>query len=150
MTIVENDNTPSVPSPASGGGLRWGQRGPRKGIILAAGIVILVAAFAAALTYFIIEVFKSSEAFKMGVSRLVGNSEATAALGAPITPGIPWGTIKISGPDGYARMQFSATGPNGDGTVYLAATKQLGTWRIDREELEVRGREGRIILGGSP
>ena len=126
------------------------RRGPPKWVILAAGISILVIGFAAALAYFIIEAFESSDTFKMGVRRLNESSEATKALGAPITPGIPWGTIKVSGPDGYARMQFSATGPDADGTVYLAATKELGTWKIDREELEVKGREGRIILGGAP
>jgi hypothetical protein len=131
MTVVENNAA---------------KRDRRTWVILGAGLSILIVGFFAALTYFIIEAFKSSEAFKMGVSRLVESSEATRALGAPITPGIPWGTIKISGPDGYARMQFSATGPNADGTVYVAATKQFGTWRIDREELEVKGHEGRIVL----
>jgi hypothetical protein len=107
--------------------------------------------FYGALGYFFIWAFKGSEAYKMGVELVVGNSEAIGALGAPISTGIPWGTIRVSGPDGHASIQFSATGPNGDGTVYLNATKQFGQWRIDRSELEVKGRTARIYLGdGGP
>jgi hypothetical protein len=126
------------------------RRAPRNWVIWGAGLVILIIGFCAALFYFITEAFKSSDAYRMGVSRLVGSSEAIAALGAPIAAGVPWGTIRVSGPDGRASLQFSATGPKGDGTVYLAATKELGTWKINRQELAVTGREGRILLDSDP
>jgi hypothetical protein len=113
-----------------------------------AGWIVLIGFFAA-LSYLLIGILKNSEAYKMGVNQLVGNSEAIRALGAPISAGLPWGTIKVSGPEGHASIQFSATGPNGDGTVYMAATKELGRWRIDRSELEITGQEGRINLGDS-
>jgi Cytochrome oxidase complex assembly protein 1 len=124
------------------------KRVQRKWAIWGVGVWIVAIGFYAALSYLVVGTFMSSEAYKMGVNQLVGNSEAIRALGAPISAGFPWGTIKVSGPEGHASFQFSATGPNGDGTVYMNATKELGSWRIDRSELEVTGRAGRIDLGG--
>jgi hypothetical protein len=116
-----------------------------------AGIVAWIGfiGFYAALGYFLIAAFKDSEAYKMGVGLVAGNAEAIRVLGAPISTGIPWGRITVSGPNGHASLQFSAAGPNGDGTVYLDATKEFGQWRINRSELAVKGRADRIYLGDS-
>ena len=112
------------------------------------GMVVIVAllAFAVGVWFSISTLLKNSEAYQMAVVRLQSNAEAINALGAPITTGTPTGSIKIFGPSGKAELAFSAQGPKGRGTVYLRATKNLGAWRLDRVELQVDGRAGRINL----
>ena len=121
------------------------KRVQRKWAISGVAAWVVAIGFYTALSYLIFGTFMRSDAYKMGVESACGEAEAIRALGAPISAGIPWGTIKVSGPEGYAKFRFSATGPNGDGTVYVNATKELGSWRIDRSELEVTGREGKSI-----
>ncbi len=113
------------------------------------GVVAWVAllAIVAAGWFSIMALFKSSEAYQMGLARVQASSQAVAALGTPITGGYPMGKIETSGPSGVADLQFSVQGPKGKGTVYLHATKSLGAWKLDRIELEIEGRSGRINLG---
>ena len=91
-------------------------------------------------------ILKQSEPYQVAVARVQGNAEAVSALGEPISTGLPWGSIQVSGPDGKADFSFSVNGSRGKGTVYVDARKDLGTWRLDRLELEVPGRAGRINL----
>jgi hypothetical protein len=83
----------------------------------------------------------------MAVAQLQANSEAINALGTPITTGAPTGKFETSGPTGTADLQFSVEGPKAKGTVYLRATKDFSVWKIDRIELQIEGRSGRINLG---
>jgi hypothetical protein len=108
--------------------------------------VVLLAVIAAA--WFGVTAFiKHSEPYQMAIARLQANAEAVSALGTPITAGTPTGRIETSGPTGMADLAFSVEGPKGKGTVYLHATKDLGAWKLDRIQLQVEGRAGRINLG---
>jgi hypothetical protein len=103
--------------------------------------------FIVAIWFSVTAMFKQSEAYQMGLARVQASSAAVAVLGSPITGGMPSGSIETSGPRGSAELQFSVSGPKGNGTVYLRATKSLGVWILDRIELQVEGRSGRINLG---
>jgi hypothetical protein len=113
------------------------------GIVAWVVLLAVIAATWIGVTAFI----KHSEPYQMAIARLQTNAEAISALGTPITAGTPTGRIETSGPTGMADLAFSVEGPKGKGTVYLHATKDLGTWKLDRIQLQVEGRTGRINLG---
>ena len=75
---------------------------------------------------------KNSDAYQGAVARLAASTEVTQYTGAPITTGLPMGSIQISGPSGSAELEFSVTGPKAEGTAYVRATLDLGQWRYDR------------------
>ena len=77
----------------------------------------------------------------MAVERLKQSPAAIAELGSPISAGFPSGHISVEDDSGSAELSFSATGPNGSGTVYADARKDLGVWRLTRLELEIDGRD---------
>jgi hypothetical protein len=110
-------------------------------IVYAVFIVLFVGLFFA-----IASSFKGSEAYKMAVSKLEANQEASQLLGQPVTTGFPMGNIEVSGPTGSAKLSFSANGPRGKGTLYMDAAKELGQWKINKIFLEEEGTGRRIDL----
>lgn len=110
------------------------------------GVIALIG-FAVVVWFSVTTLFTHSEPYKMAIVRLEANVEAVNALGTPIAAGSPTGRIATSGPTGMADLAFSVEGPKGRGTIYLHATKDLGAWRLDRIELQIEGRAGRINLG---
>ncbi len=113
-------------------------------IVFAAVIALFVGMF-----FVIMASMKGSDAYQLGVSRLQSNSDAIAVLGAPVSTGFPMGNIEVSGPSGKAAFSFGVEGSKAKGTVYLHATKELGTWKMNRIELEVEGQKSRIDLNTS-
>jgi hypothetical protein len=89
-----------------------------------------------------------SEAYELGASKLQASTEAADVLGAPISTGLPMGSIRISGTTGRAILNFSATGTKITGQVFLEAIKQAGVWSLTKLTLKVDGRDGVIDLIG--
>jgi hypothetical protein len=112
------------------------------GVVAWAGIIGL----AAVMTVSFLWLFSHSQPYAMAVERLKQNPAAVAALGSPISAGFPMGHIAVENDTGSAELSFSATGPNGSGTVYVDARKTLGAWRLSRFELELAGRDQTIDL----
>jgi hypothetical protein len=94
--------------------------------------------------------FSHTQAYTMAVERLTQSPAAIAELGSPISAGFPSGHVSVKDDSGSAELSFSATGPNGSGTVYADARKDLGVWRLTRLELAIDGRDHRIDLGATP
>ncbi|MGZ5114432.1 MAG: cytochrome c oxidase assembly factor Coa1 family protein [Usitatibacter sp.] len=94
----------------------------------------------------IVAAIKGSDVYQQALAKLNANVEATNLLGAPVEPGLPMGSVRISGPSGDAELSIPVQGSKAKGTLYSQATKEMGQWRFDRIELEVDGREGRIDL----
>ena len=94
----------------------------------------------------VLVLLKNSEAYQMGVTRLQASNEAADLLGAPISTGIPSGSIKVSGDSGEAKLDFSASGPKASGQVSLTAEKKAGVWTLQTMTLTVDGRDGAIDL----
>jgi hypothetical protein len=92
---------------------------------------------------------KSTEAFKLAVTRLEASQEAFRLLGKPISTGFPMGSIEVSGPSSKASLSFSVTGPNGKGTIFMDATKDLGQWKVNRMVLEQEASGHRIDINFS-
>ena len=93
--------------------------------------------------------FPTFEPYVMAVGRLTQSPAAISELGRPIQPGFPWGHFSISGERGQAELSFSATGPNGHGTVYVDATKNGGAWQLTRLDLVVEGGRRIDLRGGA-
>ena len=110
-------------------------------------IWLAVIAIVVAVWFGIMAMFKNSEAYQLAVARLNANAEATAVLGTPIKSGNPSGSISTSGPSGRAELAIPVEGPKARGTLYMQVTKEFGTWKLNRIELEVEGLRGRINLG---
>ena len=87
-----------------------------------------------------------SEPYELGTSTLRASTEATDALGAPISTGFPMGSISTDGATGRAILSFSATGTKAAGRVFLEAIKKDGRWSITKLTLKVDGRDGVIDL----
>ena len=112
------------------------------GAIVATCIVLAVGS----LFFAVVKGLKSSEAYRLAVAELENNRAANLFIGKPMTTGMALGEIKVSGPGGVAELSFSVEGPNGSGTVYLEATKNMGEWQLDRMLLEEAGTGRRIPL----
>jgi hypothetical protein len=89
---------------------------------------------------------KNSDAYKLAAQMLQSNPQAISTLGAPISTGMPMGSIQISGPVGAANMSFNVQGATRNGIVYFEATKDLGQWSIKRAVLEIKETGERIDL----
>jgi hypothetical protein len=113
---------------------------------LAAWIVVL--GLMAGSAYMLVSAIRGSDAYRLGVQALEADTQAAAALGKPIEAGFPVGNLSVSGTEGEASFSFAVKGPKAEGRVYMRATRELGKWSIDREELEVDGREDRIVVVG--
>lgn len=111
--------------------------------------LLFIAMFAASM-FSAITALKSSDVYTLAVSRLEANREAVAQLGAPVRTGIPMGSFQILGASGKADFSFSAEGQKNRGTVFVDATRDMGTWNINRIELQVEGSGKRINLNNGP
>lgn len=114
-----------------------------------AGLGGLVASvlFFVGLFFLVATMLKSSEAYQLGIKALDANSEAVTLLGPPIATGTAMGNINSStGGSGDADLSSSVTGTKAHGKIYLKAHKEMGTWRLQQEQLEIDGRAGRIDL----
>ncbi|GAA0709590.1 hypothetical protein ISN75_01915 [Dyella marensis] len=112
------------------------------------GPVVLVALVLAVggLFWSVISIMKSSDAYKLAVSEVQASTEVSQLLGTPITPGIPTGSIQVSGADGRANLAFNVEGPKGKGTVYVLAVEAVGKWRLDKAVFEDGATKNRIDL----
>jgi len=87
-----------------------------------------------------------SEAYRLGTSTLQASTEASTVLGAPISTGIPSGTISINGTGGRAMLSFSATGTKAAGQVFVEAIKKDGAWSLTKLTIRVDGSDRVIDL----
>lgn len=116
---------------------KWGA------IVFVGGAVAMVA-----LMFTIASALKTSEPYKMAVSRLQGNPQVLAMVGLPMVTGAPMGNIEVSGPRGQASLSFSVEGPKGKGEAYVEAVKDLGQWHIKRMAFEDEASGQRVDLSG--
>ena len=114
-------------------------------ILLALGAAALVALF-----FVVGGMLKGSEPYQLARSQLEQSAEVTAALGQPLSTGTPTGSLQVSGPDGRAHLEFDVEGPNGHGTAYVEAVKQLGRWRIEHMAVDEQASGRRIDLTPAP
>lgn len=92
---------------------------------------------------------KQADAYKLALDRAQHDPAVIAALGEPIEAGLlVSGSINISGPTGSADIAIPISGPDGDGTIYVVATKSAGQWEFSTLEVEIHATGERIDLRG--
>lgn len=89
---------------------------------------------------------RNSEPYRMAVDALHADAQAPALLGEPISTGFASGELREVSLGGHAQLQIPVKGPNGKGTVYLRATRELGQWTLDEAYLQMRGSAQRVDL----
>lgn len=87
-----------------------------------------------------------SEAYRLGVSQLQNSKAAAGALGAPITAGLPMGSVATDGHAGRASLSFSTAGPKGAGRVFMEAVKKNDVWSITEFGLKLDDQDAVIDL----
>ena len=107
---------------------------------------VLMIVLGVGIFFAVMAAMKSSDAYKLAVSKLGENPDATQVLGKPLSTGMPSGSVQTSGPDGSANLSFGVEGPNGKGTVYMDAVKVQGEWKINSLVLQQDGTDRRIDI----
>ncbi len=116
------------------------------GGVIAWLVAIASVGSAASMWFGISAMLRGSDVYQAAIAKLDATERATEILGAPIEPGLPTGSVRMSGSSGRAQLSIPVHGSKARGTIYLEATRRMGRWRFDRIELEVEGREERIDL----
>jgi hypothetical protein len=90
---------------------------------------------------------KSTDVYKEALARAKADSAVIDALGSPITEGfLVSGNTNVNGASGEANLSVPISGPNGKGTIYVAANKSLGRWNYSGLVVEIAKTHQRIDL----
>jgi hypothetical protein len=114
-------------------------------------LLILFVAFACSIALIVFSAMKSTDVYKEALARAKANSAVIDALGSPITEGfLVSGSTNVNGASGEANLSIPISGPNGKGTIYVAANKSLGRWNYSGLVVEISKTHRRIdLLQGS-
>ncbi len=94
---------------------------------------------------------KSTDVYKDALARAKADPAVIETLGSPITERfLVSGNTNVNGASGEANLSIAVSGPNGKGTIYVAAKKSLGRWNYSRLTVEIEKTHQRIDLLGSP
>ena len=118
------------------------------GIIAAVFLCITLAVGSAVgATLFGFNSMKSTAVYEQAFAAATSNSEVINALGEPIKTGLFLsGSINVNDEAGDADLAIPLSGPKGEGTLYLQATRTSGDWDFHVLEVEIEGSSGRINL----
>jgi hypothetical protein len=113
------------------------------GLIVLLVVIVLSAVFA----FSVFTMVRHSDIYELSLNSVRNNGEARDALGMPINPG--WwfsGNIHVDGMSGSASFSFPVSGPEGKGTVYVEAVKDMGKWHVKRLVVEIAATGARISI----
>jgi hypothetical protein len=105
-------------------------------------IIALGVLFVVCILFFVFSILKSSDVYKIAVSRAESDQRVIAALGTPISEGlVPSGKTNANGPSGEADIAIPISGPKGKATIYAVGTKSGGEWKFSKLAVQVDGGE---------
>lgn len=94
---------------------------------------------------------KGSEPYARALEAARADPEVMAAFGGSIEPGtLVSGNISIDGQNGAADMSIPISGPGGDGSISVKATKIAGQWTMERLLVVKATGERWDLLGSAP
>jgi hypothetical protein len=109
--------------------------------------ILCIAGFALAVFYFVVDVMKESDAYKMALVRAQTNPALVQAIGSPISQtGIVFGNTNANGPTGEANLSIPLSGPKGKATLYVEAKKSADVWLFQTLAVEIENTGERIDL----
>ncbi|MFK5980983.1 MAG: cytochrome c oxidase assembly factor Coa1 family protein [Rhizobiaceae bacterium] len=123
--------------------IRTQRKWARFGLVVIVGLALLIGS----IFYGILYLVKGSDAYKLTMQELRGDTQVVAALGEPIEAG--WfitGNININGIEGAANFSIPVSGPKGNGTVISRSTKVAGEWRIFLLIVRIEGNPTPLVL----
>jgi hypothetical protein len=128
----------SAPPPPRG---NWWQRNWKWSVptgcltLIALGLLFCVGTF-----FLVLTAFKSSDPYKIAVSRAKTDQRVIAAVGTPIHAGIfTTGNTSVQGASGQANLAIPISGPKGKGTIYAVATKSEDAWSFSKLHVKIDG-----------
>jgi hypothetical protein len=96
--------------------------------------------FVACIVFLAFSVMKSSDAYKIAVSRAKSDQRVVAALGTPISEGMfSSGKTNANGLSGEADIAIPISGPKDKAMIYAVATKSEGTWSFSKLNVKIDG-----------
>ena len=111
------------------------------------GMLILFVGFVASVALIVFAAVKSTDVYKDALARAKVHPSVIEALGSPIREGfLVSGSTNVNGASGEANLSIPISGPNGKGTIYVAASKSLGQWNYSGLNVEVARTHQRIDL----
>jgi hypothetical protein len=114
-------------------------------------MAMLFVIFVGSIVVIVFSAIKSSDVYKDALTRAKAHPAVIETLGSPIKEGfLVSGNTNVNGASGEANLSIPVSGPKGDGTLYVAATKSLGRWNYSGLVLEIAQTHQRInLLQGS-
>jgi len=110
-------------------------------------MLILFVAFAGSIALIVFSAMKSTDVYKEALARAKANPAVIDSLGSPIKQGfLISGNTNVNGASGEANLSIPISGPNGKGTIYVAANKSLGRWNYSGLVVEIAKTHERIDL----
>ena len=92
-------------------------------------LILLAVAFVAMVVVVVFGAMKSSDAYKIAVTRAKNDERVVRAIGKPISEGMFMsGNTNVSGGSGQADLAIPISGPKGKAKIYAVATKSAGEW----------------------
>src|SRR5438874_11044008 len=114
-------------------------------------MLVLLVAFVVSIALIVLSAMKSTDVYKTALARAQAHPSVIEALGAPIKGGfLVSGNTNVNGASGEANLSIPISGPNGKGTIYVAANKSLGRWNYSGLVVEIAKTHRRIDLLQAP
>jgi hypothetical protein len=114
-------------------------------------IAVLFVIFVGSVVVIVFSAIKSTDVYKDALARAKAHPAVIEALGSPIKQGfLVSGNTNVNGASGEANLSIPVSGPKGNGTIYVAATKSLGRWNYSGLVLEIAQTHQRIDLLHGP
>jgi Cytochrome oxidase complex assembly protein 1 len=111
------------------------------------GMLALFVVFVGSVALIVFSAMKSTDVYKDALARAKANSAVIEVLGSPIKEGfLVSGNTNVNGASGEANLSIPISGPNGKGTIYVAANKSLGRWNYSGLIVEITKTHQRIDL----
>jgi hypothetical protein len=110
-------------------------------------LIGLSVAFVAGIVLLVFGAMKSSDAYKIALSRAKADQRVAEAIGTPIEDG--WfvsGSTNVSGGSGKSDLTIPIHGPKGEATIYAVATKSAGQWEYSKLVVKVEKTDETIDL----
>jgi len=113
--------------------------------------LVLLVVFVVSIALIVFGAMKSTDVYKGALTRAQTHPSVIEALGSPIKAGfLLSGSTNVNGASGEANLSIPISGPNGKGTIYVAANKALGRWNYSGLIVEITKTHQRIDLLRSP
>lgn len=111
------------------------------------GSLILFVGIIALFMCFILGMMKSSDVYRDAVGKAKAHLLVQESIGIPIEEGLfITGEVNSGGGSGEANLSIPVSGPEGEGTIYLEATKIEGQWTFSTLVVVIKGTKRKIDL----